>query len=89
MSKKILKGKIVSNKMKKTVVVEVMRRFTHPTYHRAMGSHKKYYAHAEGDYKVGEEVTIEESKPVSKLKRWKVVEKVIKKAKSKKPKDSS
>ena len=62
--------------MEKTVVVEVMSRFTHPTYHKVVQSHKKYHAHAEGDYKVGQEVKIEECRPLSKLKRWKVIEKV-------------
>lgn len=59
--------------MKDTLVVRVGRRYTHPTYHKVMEDHKKYFVHSAKDYSVGQVVTIEESRPISKLKRWKVV----------------
>jgi len=74
MSKKRLTGAITSNKMKNTLVVRVARRYTHPMYHKVTENHKKYYAHSEKDHNVGEVVTIEETRPLSKLKRWIVVE---------------
>lgn len=76
MPKKQLAGQIVSNKMKKTVVVEVERTKEHPRYKRRYKVHKKYKAHDEGEeYKVGDKVVIEESRPISKDKHWKVVKK--------------
>jgi small subunit ribosomal protein S17 len=72
--KKKLVGKIVSTKMEKTVVVRVSRKYSHPRYHKVVEAHKKYLAHTEGGYQVGDQVTIVESKPISKRKRWKVVE---------------
>jgi len=77
MPKKKLTGKIVSNKMKKTVVVRVARRYAHPVYHKVIENHKKYYAHSERKHQVGEEVTIEECSPLSKLKRWRVLDKKV------------
>ena len=74
MPKRRLKGKIVSVKMEKTVVVRVGRRYAHPRYRKVVEDHKKYYAHSDQKHVVGEEVTIEECRPLSKLKRWKVVE---------------
>ncbi len=77
MSKKILKGKIVSNKMAKTVVVEVLRVKEHPKYKKRYKKSKKYKAHHDkGNYKIGDDVLIEESKPISKDKRWKIVKKI-------------
>jgi len=74
MSKKRLKGTIVSNKMQKTVVVEVERVKEHPKYKRRYKVHKKYKAHYdEGEYKVGDKVTIEECNPISKDKKWRVI----------------
>ena len=70
-----LAGKIVSNKMDKSVVVEVMRRFPHPTYKKFVSRTKKYYAHDPlNSCQLGDKVLIEESKPMSKLKRWRVKE---------------
>ena len=74
MPKKRLTGKVVSNKMAKTVVVEVERMKQHPKYLRRFRVHKRYKAHDEkGEYKMGEEVIIEETRPLSKDKRWKVL----------------
>jgi small subunit ribosomal protein S17 len=74
MVKRILKGKVVSDKSNKTIVVEVSRRFVHPIYKKVMTTYKKYHAHDEKNKsKVGDMVSIEESKPISKLKRWTVV----------------
>jgi small subunit ribosomal protein S17 len=75
MVKRILKGKVVSDKSNKTIVVEVSRRFVHPRYKKVMTVYKKYHAHDEQNQsKVGDIVSIMESKPISKLKRWTVVE---------------
>lgn len=68
-------GEITSNKMAKTIVVTVNSYKNHPKYKKRYRVSKKFYAHVEDttQYKIGEEVTITETKPVSKLKRWKVV----------------
>ena len=77
MAKKRLTGKIVSDKMQKTVVVEVERLTQHPKYLRRMRVHKKYKVHDEKqEYHTGDRVVIEESRPLSKDKRWSVVEKI-------------
>ncbi len=71
-----LKGKVVSDKMEKTVVVEVSRTKKHPLYEKRYELHKKYKAHdEENKYKEGDIVIIEETRPISKDKRWRVVEK--------------
>jgi len=80
MPKKQLKGTIVSDKMAKTVVVKVERLKEHPKYHKRYKVFKKYKAHIEKkDYKVGDEVIIEECRPISKEKKWRVI-KVIKRS---------
>jgi len=77
MPKKQLTGTIISNKMQKTIVVQVERIKEHPKYKRRYKFHKKYKAHLEdGEYQVGERVVIEECRPMSKEKRWKVIKKV-------------
>jgi len=77
MSKRQLIGKVISNKMQKTVVVEVERIKEHPKYKRRYKVHKKYKAHDEkGEYKTGDKVIIEECRPLSKDKRWRVIKKV-------------
>lgn len=77
MPKKQLIGKVISNKMQKTVVVEVERLKEHPKYKRRYRLHKKYKAHDEkGEYKVGDRVIIEECRPISKEKRWRVIRKI-------------
>ena len=76
MTKKILEGKVVSDKSNKTIVVEVKRRFVHPFYGKVISRSKKYHAHDEKNkYKIGDIVRIIESKPISKLKTWEVIEK--------------
>lgn len=76
MKKRQLEGIIVSDKMKKTVVVKVARKKTHPKYKKIYTIHKKYKAHSEVEgLKVGDRVIIEECRPVSKDKHWKVVSK--------------
>jgi len=71
--KKQLQGTIISDKMAKTVVVEVKRIKKHPKYRRRYWSLKKYKAHSEGEFKVGDKVIIEECRPMSRDKKWKVV----------------
>jgi small subunit ribosomal protein S17 len=74
MPKRMLQGAVVSNTQKKTVVVRVERRFTHPVLKKTVRNTKKYYAHDENnEYAVGDVVWIEEHRPISKLKRWIVV----------------
>ena len=74
MAKKTLQGIVVSDKMQKTVVVKVDRKLRHPKYDKVVVRSKKYYAHNEiDDVKVGDEVTIVETRPISKLKRWRVI----------------
>ena len=69
MSKRILKGKVVSSKNNKTIVVQVVRKFQHPFYGKVISRSKKYHAHDEGNkFKEGEKVSIIESKPFSKKK---------------------
>jgi small subunit ribosomal protein S17 len=76
MSRKQLTGIITSNKMQKTVVVEVERLKKHPKYKRRYKLHKKYKTHYDfGEYKIGDKVIIEECKPISKEKKWKVIKK--------------
>jgi small subunit ribosomal protein S17 len=68
-------GEVVSNKMTKTIVVRVERRFPHPQYKKIVTSYKKFYAHDEkAEAKIGDTVRIEESRPLSKLKRWTLIE---------------
>ena len=76
MTKKILKGIVTSAKSNKTIVVEVTRKFAHPFYGKVIKRSKKYHAHDEKNkFKEGENVSIIETKPISKLKRWQVIEK--------------
>ena len=73
-SKRILKGTVVSAKNNKTIVVKVIRKFQHPFYGKVISRSKKYHAHDENNlFKVGDIVKIIESKPISKLKSWTVV----------------
>ena len=77
MPKKQLKGIIISTKMKNTVVVRVERIKEHPKYKRRFKVHKNYKAHvAGGEYKEGDNVVIEETKPISKDKKWLLVKKI-------------
>jgi small subunit ribosomal protein S17 len=68
-------GTVVSDKMNKTVVVQVERRYAHPLYGKQVTRTKKYHAHDENnEYHVGDVVRITETRPLSKLKRWRVSE---------------
>jgi small subunit ribosomal protein S17 len=74
-------GRVVSDKMNKTVTVLVERRVTHPLYGKIVTRSKKFHAHDESnDVKEGDLVTIEECRPLSKTKTWKVTQ-VVEKAK--------
>jgi small subunit ribosomal protein S17 len=74
MPKRILQGTVVSDKNDKTVVVKVERRFTHPVMQKTVRMTKKYKAHDENNtFKVGDTVFIQESKPISRDKRWVVL----------------
>ena len=69
--RKVLIGTVVSNKMQKTIVVEVTRKKAHPLYRRVISIRKKFYAHDEkNETHPGDVVRIEESRPLSKLKHW-------------------
>ena len=75
MPKRTLHGVVVSDKQDKTVVVKVERRYTHPMLKKTVRSSKKYYAHDEkNEFAVGDLVWIEERRPLSKLKRWEVIQ---------------
>ena len=72
---KVKKGVVVSNKMQKTVAVRVTRTCRDGSYGKVITRAKKYYAHDESNaLQVGDEVTIMETRPLSKLKRWRVVQ---------------
>jgi len=77
MAKKTLQGIVVSDKMQKTVVVEVERMKEHPKYKRIFKVHKKFKAHDENqEYHIGDKVLIEETNPISKDKNWVVKNKI-------------
>ncbi len=79
--RKIRQGVVISDKMDKTVVVLVERRTTHPLYRKTVTRSEKYHAHDESnDVNVGDSVRIAETRPLSKTKRWRVVE-IIERAK--------
>jgi len=75
MPKRVLQGVVVSDKNDKTIVVKVERRFTHPLLKKTVRRTKNYHAHDEANvHKVGDIVWIEEGRPMSKLKRWVVLQ---------------
>ena len=75
MPKRTLQGVVVSDKQAKTVIVRVERRYTHPVLKKTVRRSKKFYAHDEkNEFGVGDLVWIEERRPLSKLKRWEVVQ---------------
>ena len=77
MPKRVLEGVVVSDKNDKTIVVKVERRLTHPVLKKTVRLTKKYHAHDEKNTaKVGDVVQIEETKPLSKQKRWLLLDKV-------------
>lgn len=68
-------GVVIANKMAKTITVEIMRRYPHPQYKKVVTGYKKLYAHDEkGEARVGDRVRVEEPRPVSRTKRWRLVE---------------
>ena len=76
MTKKVLTGQVVSAKNQNTVVIKVERKFRHPVLKKVLKRSKKYHAHYEsGEFKIGDQIKIIESKPISKLKKWRVLEK--------------
>ena len=77
MPKRVLSGTVVSDKGDKTIVVRVERRVKHPLYGKIIRLSKKYHAHDEGNaFKLGQQVRIEECKPMSKLKSWTVLDSI-------------
>ena len=71
-------GEVVSNKMAKTIVVRVERRFPHAKFSKVVTAYKKFYAHDEkSEAKPGDQVRIEETRPLSRTKRWRLVEVVV------------
>lgn len=77
--RKVREGIVVSNKMQKTVTVKVERTMRHPQFGKVVTRAKKYYAHADNSAEIaeGQRVRIMETRPLSKLKRWRVVEVVV------------
>lgn len=74
-NRKVRVGTVTSNKMEKTASVLIERRVKHPQYHRIVRRSKKFLAHDENnDCQIGDEVRIVETRPLSRLKRWRVVE---------------
>ena len=75
MPKRLLFGKVVSSKNNKSIVVEVTRRVKHKLYKKIIKRVKRYHAHDETNaYKIGDNVTIQETKPISKMKSWRLLE---------------
>jgi small subunit ribosomal protein S17 len=76
--RKVREGVVVSTKMQKTITVKVERTIRHPAFNKVITRAKKYYAHNENpDIKVGQKVRIIETRPMSKLKRWRVMEVLV------------
>lgn len=75
---RVLKGKVISDKMQKTIVVEISRMKKHPKYKKYFKVSKRFKAHdEEGQYHTDDKVLIQETRPVSKEKRWKVIGKAV------------
>lgn len=70
---KLLIGKVASNKNKNTIVVEVERFFKHPIYEKRIRRTKRFQVHTEGTHNIGEVVRFVSTRPISKMKKWKVV----------------
>lgn len=78
--RKVREGRVISSRMDKTIVVAVERRFRHPRYEKIIRRTSKLYAHDDkNECKIGDKVKVMESRPVSKLKRWRLVQ-VLEKA---------
>ncbi|MFA6815430.1 MAG: 30S ribosomal protein S17 [Lentisphaeria bacterium] len=72
--RKVLSGTVVGDKMDKTIIVKVDRRMTHPLYGKVVKVTKKYYAHdANNEARIGDVVKLMETRPLSKLKRWRLI----------------
>lgn len=77
-TRKTKSGIVVSNKMQNTVVVTVEKTMQHPRYGKVINRSKKFYAHTDtNDLQIGDKVVISETRPLSKTKRWRVVEKLV------------
>ena len=76
--KKCLEGTVVSAKSEKTVIVVVSSKMPHPKYHKIIKKAKRYPAHTEIELKEGDKVRIKEARPISKTKKWRVIEKLNK-----------
>ena len=76
MTKKILNGKVIRDQNDKTIVVLVKRKYSHPFFGKVVTSSKKFHVHdVKNKFKIGDSVKIIESKPISKMKRWEVLNK--------------
>jgi len=74
MPKRIMQGVVVSDKMEKTIVVNVERKFPHPLYKKFIKRSKRYHVHdKDNQFKMGDIVNVQECRPLSKSKRWKVI----------------
>ena len=74
MPKRIMQGVVVSDKMEKTIVVNVERKFPHPLYKKFIKRSKRYHVHdKDNQFKMGDIVKIQECRPLSKSKRWEVI----------------
>lgn len=71
---KKISGKVVSTKMDKTVTIEVIRFKSHPVYKKRLKIRKKFHVHDDLGVKIGDRVAIEETRPISKTKKWKIIE---------------
>lgn len=70
-------GKVISNKMDKTITVAVIKKISHKKYNKVLSKTKKYYVHDEqNNYSIGDIVKIQETRPISKNKCWKVIKKI-------------
>jgi small subunit ribosomal protein S17 len=75
---KVVLGKVLSNKMQKTIVVGIERRFRHPRYGKVVSKMTKLYAHTEQAVDPGDIVAVVQTRPLSRLKRWRVVKVIAK-----------
>ncbi|MGB9553071.1 MAG: 30S ribosomal protein S17 [bacterium] len=75
---KVVLGKVLSNKMQKTIVVGIERRFRHPRYGKVVSKMTKLYAHTEQTVDPGDVVALVQTRPLSKLKRWRVIRVIAK-----------
>lgn len=85
---KLLSGIVVSNKQTKTIVVEIERFFRHPIYERRIRRTKRYQVHTDSQHNVGDRVRFLPTKPISKMKKWKVVVEKKQKVESTKQKET-